>query len=634
MKRILVLLLALSVLSAGILAGCGNKEGDPSDQSAEASAETSEGQPDMRAEKYWNDLCADEAAGLKAASDVLRMGIYENGKETTETPEQGEDNDVRLLFSGKDFTRAVVNAEGYALTLPGGNVTADFSLGSLRSQFRTDDYCLTVTFENQNPYGKQQDGTISADGWKTYMDEWFERQLVNTEYLSKNKIIRTRPLSETEVGGFVVKTYCMQISLASKLEFSRYNIAVLRPKDSYDYFFLLSMKTKDKMLDEFDAIVASFVEFEKKGVPTSGVGSYELKENPDWNEETKAYFRKLVAQTEVDFGAFPEGHEGEYADWLFSDEGIGKPDVYMSYQHEGWYGATADFSESFRRAAKYAGGTGFDDKPVFNLTYQFTESNNAVGGYTPVFDILRGLKDEYLRTLAQAIKEYGHPVLFRLNNEMNTDWTDYCGMMLLNDPDLFVQSWRHLYELFREEGVDNCIWIFNPISTSCPYSNWGDAMCYMPGADYVQMLGLTNYQMNNNLGTPPDSFKQMYTETANKMLPWFENYPWIIGEFACGAGSSGYYDWGSLSYKRTQLGRNAKTQTEWVRGMIECFLNNQKPENAFCKNIKVAIWFSANDYAIMEEGGDYEISNYLQLNEGVADTVALLREFLKRERKE
>ena len=628
MKRLLALLLVL-VMTLTLLCACGN-ENETSEESENSEMTSQAPEKDPRIDTMWKDTYADDANGLTAAN-IKTLAVYENGSKTDGAPEAKDDNDLRLLLASENATRFVNYPEGYSLTLPFTGVEADLSLGGLKTVLKGEGWQLTATFENQNPYGKQKDGSISADGWKTYMDEWFERQIVRNEYMIANKIIRNRPIEEKEIGNFVVKTYCMQINLAAQMQYNRYDIAVIRPKDSYNYFYFLLFKTSENMLDQFDTILASFAETEKKGAPTGTITSYECKPNPNWNEETKKYFEKLQAQTNVDFGAFPEKHEGEYADWLFSEEGIGKPDVYMSYQHMGWGSEDANFMESFQRATKYAGGTGFDDKPVFNLTYQFTYTNNALSGYTPVLDIVRGKKDDYFRKLAKAIKAYKHPILFRLNNEMNTDWTDYCGMMTLMDPELFIESWRRMYDIFEEEGVDNCIWIFNPISTSCPYSNWGDAMCYMPGEDYVQMLGLTNYQMNNTInGGRPDSFKTMYTETASKMLPWFENYPWIIGEFACGAGSAGFYDWGKAGYVRTELGRNAALQTEWVKGMIDCFHNNQKPEYDFCKRIKVAIWFSANDYAIIEEGGsEYEVINYLKLDDGVADTIALLREFMK-----
>lgn len=636
MKKKFALLLALCMLPLGMLAGCKDESGKqgsaaPDESQTTSSEESIVKTPDPNAKNVWNDLYADAGAGLNGPDSIYDLKVYKNGNETEETVSPSASADVRYLFAGENATRAVVPAEGYMLTLP-GVATADFSLGSLRSQYKTDDYCLTVTYENQNPYGKQSDGSISKDGYELYMREWLVEQIDDVNYLSNNQIMRTRAVQEVEVGAYTVKTYCMKINLASKIEFPCYQIAIVRPTNTYNYFYLFVLKSAEKMLDEIDYIVASFAEIERVGTPTNGFTSYELKANPNWNDETREYYESLLNRTDVGFGAFHEGNKDDYTEWLWGEEAINAtPDVYMTYLHIGWYDNLTDPQEAFARAEKHAGGDGKNGKPVFNLTYQFTITNNATGGVkTPMYDILRGRLDDHFRRLAQEFKEYGKPVLFRLNNEMNTDWTDYCGMMTLIDPDIFQMTWKHLYNIFEEEGVDNCIWIFNPISTSCPYSNWGDAMCYMPGADYVQMLGLTHYQMNNvNSGETIPSFKTMYTETANKMLPYFEEYPWIIGEFACGAGSEAYYDWGKNGYVFTEKARNADLQEEWVKGMLECFRNNQAAENAFCKNIKLAVWFSCNDYADADGDGEYdEIINYLKLDENTMGAIEALRAYL------
>lgn len=627
LKSILCLLLTLPLLLA---IGCtsakpgDNPETEPPSDESDDTPKT----PDPRAESLWNESYADADAGLTDPSAIYNMTVFQNGNETEENPAPGEETDIRYLFGGLESTRAVVPAEGYMVTLP-GNAKADYSLGKIRSQYRTDNYCLTLTYEDQNPYGKQSDGSISADGYDLYMREWLVEQIDDPSYLANNQIMRTRQVQEVEVGDYTVKTYCMQINLASTLEYSYYQIAILRPTNSYNYFYLFVLKSKTKMINEIDAIAASFREIDRVGTPSNGFESYELKENPNWSAETKAYFEYLQNRTDVGFGAFHEGNKDEYTEWLWGPEALNAtPDVYMTYLHIGWYGTTTDPKETFDRAKKFAGGNGFDGKPVFNLTYQFTETNNATGGvYTPMWDILRGRLDNYFRTLAAAMKEYGKPIIFRVNNEMNTDWTDYCGMMTLIDPDVFQMTWIHVYELFEEEGVDNLIWVFNPISTTCPYSNWGEAMCYMPGADYVQMLGLTHYEMNNS--TAVNSFRALYTETADKMLPYFSEYPWIIGEFACGAGGEVLYDWGQNKYVNRVLGRNLSLQTKWVDEMIDCFRNNQKPENDFCSRIKIAVWFSSNDYVDADGDGTYEVLNYLKLDEACLPTIEKLRDYLK-----
>lgn len=61
-----------------------------------------------------------------------------------------------------------------------------------------------------------------------------------------------------------------------------------------------------------------------------------------------------------------------------------------------------------------------------------------------MFDVLRGKFDDFFASLARDVKSYEQPVLFRLNNEMNTDWTSYCGMVTLLDPDIFIMTWAKI----------------------------------------------------------------------------------------------------------------------------------------------------------------------------------------------
>ena len=233
-------------------------------------------------------------------------------------------------------------------------------------------------------------------------------------------------------------------------------------------------------------------------------------------------------------------------------------------------------------------------------------------GDTLDFDSYQNDAAYHLNKLAKDIKEYGKPVLFRLNNEMNTDWTSYCGMINLLDPDLFAASWRVLYKIFEENHVDNCIWIFNPFTPSCPYSSWGEDLCYFPGKEYVQVLGLTYYVMNNDNEATYKSFQKCYTEVYNKNKDVWNKYPWIISEFGCGAG-------GSLT---GELYRNKASQAQWVSDMF----TELKTRPDYCKNIKGAVWFSVNDFS------DSKISNALEIVfDKEPETVAAFIEGLKKD---
>lgn len=617
MKKLLSLVLLLAI-SVPFLVSCEN--GSSSESGIESQTEESVMMPDENAKLLWNEAFADKANGFENADTVYGLTAYSDGK-PVESYDSVPEGDNRYLFEGKENTRVAVLSEGYALTLPGTDITADFSLGALRSKYKGEKYMLTVTYEDQNPYGNNE------KGFKIYYDEWIALYLESLDFLSENSIRRTRKAgsSDTLLPGYSVSYYDMQINLATKMEYSCYSIAIVRPAESYDHFWLFVLKSAKPMTDGMDAIVASFKELEKKGTPVNSVGSYELKIPEFWNDETKAYYNKILNQTTVDLGAFYEKNDPEYIKWLASEEALdSKLDVFMTYYHIGWGGgnyAQTNTDVNFLRAQ--AGGNGFNGKPVLEFTYQFTTTNNVLGGYTPMYDICRGRVDEQFRRLAKDIKAYAQPVLFRLNNEMNTDWTSYCGMQTMLDPDIFIDTWRRLYDIFKEEGVDNCIWIWNPVATSCPHSNWGDRLNYWPGSDYVQMLGLTYYQMNNE--DKCESFKTMYTELYNKNTPWFDNFPAIIGEFGCGAGADIVYDWGKKQYVPAEnIELKRQRQADWIRGMFDCFANNQQSGYEFCKNIKIAVWFSANDYA--EVNGVSSVTNYLKLDSGVPLALQALRE--------
>jgi len=378
-----------------------------------------------------------------------------------------------------------------------------------------------------------------------------------------------------------------------------------------------------------EKILRSFVPFTSKGRAVNAQGQYEVTVPSNWNAETKAYYEKLQTQDTTDFGFFSASmvskSDGSYStqnDKIRSeynrlstatgyDYGI-----MPTYTHLQYGSSYNQFPTDM--AKTYAGGNGFNGKPVLQFTYQFTSNNNGdLYAQTPMYDILRGKHDAQFRRLAKDIKAYGKPVLFRLNNEMNTDWTSYCGMVSLLDPDIFVETWERLYTIFEEEGVNNCIWIFNPVATTTPYCAWGEDLCYMPDAKYVHVLGLTSYEMGN--GSSLSSFKSMYTKVYNKSKDYFINHPWVISEFAAGAGGEMTFDWNIDQWVATELGRNADQQAAWVTAMFDCLNNKDAEANAFCRNIKGAVWFSTNDSTKID--GTKYVINYLELDASLKATL-------------
>jgi beta-mannanase len=220
----------------------------------------------------------------------------------------------------------------------------------------------------------------------------------------------------------------------------------------------------------------------------------------------------------------------------------------------------------------------YDEGRVVELTYQVTETNNLqLFGYTPFLDVYRGKMDDRIREFARRAKEFGHPFLFRMNNEVNSDWTSYSGVVNMSDPDIFVENWRRVYRIFEEEGVNNAIWIFNPNDDSYPPALWNHFSAYVPGAEYVQMIGLTGY----NTGTFVSyerwrEFEDIYDKVEGRYYSMYGAFPWIITEFAS-----------------SSVGGD---KVAWIDSMFAVM-----PKY---KNIKIAVWFDYADfeYALGDDG--------------------------------
>ena len=210
---------------------------------------------------------------------------------------------------------------------------------------------------------------------------------------------------------------------------------------------------------------------------------------------------------------------------------------------------------------------------IVELTMQTsTVMNEDLNNYNPFFDVLDGVYDEKLHSFAKDAKEFGKPFIFRLNNEMNSDWTSYGGPVILNDPELYVAVWQKIYKIFEEENVNNAIWVFNPNNISFPPCGYNSALNYYPGNEYVHLFGITGYNTGDYYkdlyGETFKEFNEIYDEIYKNYYKDFKEFPWIITEFA--SASSG--------------GDKAK----WIENMFLSLKNY--PE------IKVAVWFNSVDF--------------------------------------
>ncbi len=579
---------------------------------------------------YKKTTFVDAAAGFNNASDITGGRFFVNGKYYNKLTQVGGRQDVKVELYNEKNAMMINVAAGQAFTLPSREVDVDYTIAKYRTQYKFGDSVLTFSAENQNPYSASTEGP-----WYVYINEWAIRHLVNMKYYENQNLTL---LNEDELGfeirptgadpnrayptvkegdlkfrpGYEVYRFDIEINDPGETEYPFYNIGIIHEVNEPIKAAFFVLKSKTNQAEVRDAILQSWRIFNPKGIARNYFENKDPVPDPHWNAETKAYFEQFTTQKTKSWGVFSLSMPGDEASLhpgggtydLTLEKGKAiqkyieekvwggkKYDVYMTYTHLGTGSRQENVAPHYYpvdMSRALAGGNGFNGKPALEFTFQYTTNNNLVDQeLTPMFDIMRGKYDEYFARLAKDIKAYEQPVMFRLNNEMNTDWTSYSGIMNLLDPDIFTSTWIRLYNIFIENGVDNVIWVWNPIAKSSPYSGWGEDLSYFPGFDYVQLLGGTSYEFNNYTGdamTQYITFKKHYSDLYEKNKPYFEKWSMIIGEFACGSGGDA----------TGELGRNRKAQAAWVRGMFE-ELNAENPA-PYAQQIKGLIWFNCNDY--------------------------------------
>ena len=120
----------------------------------------------------------------------------------------------------------------------------------------------------------------------------------------------------------------------------------------------------------------------------------------------------------------------------------------------------------------------------------------------PARRIIEGGYDLYIRHFAQEAARWGKPLLLRFGHEMNIERYHWGGSREEYGPEspgLYVRMFRHVADIFREEGADNVLLVFCPNAESVPNTSydpsagWNQATAYYPGDGYVDVLGMDGY---------------------------------------------------------------------------------------------------------------------------------------------
>lgn len=105
--------------------------------------------------------------------------------------------------------------------------------------------------------------------------------------------------------------------------------------------------------------------------------------------------------------------------------------------------------------------------------------------------IVNGKYDSYLKTFAQSILTFGHPVIISFGHEMNGNWYSWGNGK--TSPATFVAAWQHMVKAFRSWGADNVTWLWTINSVAGGPGPAATPQAWWPGASYVDWVGIDGY---------------------------------------------------------------------------------------------------------------------------------------------
>ncbi len=460
--------------------------------------------------------------------------------------------DVKKVYETENSTRVVDFPNGFYVDLP-GKITHDFSRGEGGVKVYGDGYEALFTREG-SPY----EDTLK------YIDEYINKYVANPAYQQANNITLHEDTVRT-VKDAPVRILSMTRTPAegSDVKLNSYTIAYILDPNGGQIYHRMLLKAETYEPETVNNILNSLTVFDPIGYNMTTIPT--KAELPRWNEETAAFYENLVTRNDVLWGVY--NHK------LITVEGMAPTmeelEAKLDYNFELCMGYTYLMEEPPVKGLQEA----YDDGKITEMTLQVcTIDHMALDSSTnPNFEVIDGLWDDQIRKYAKAFKEFSHPILFRVNNEMNTDWCTYSGVVTLQDPDIYKMVYSRIYNIFQEEGVDNVIWIFNPQYGNYPPASFNHHMNYYPGNDKVQMLGVTKYNTGTYysevFGETWDDFKPAFDALNALYSQDFSEVPWIVTEFA------------SSSYGGDKV--------QWMQDMFTHIGDY--------KNIKAAVWFNSGD---------------------------------------
>ena len=156
--------------------------------------------------------------------------------------------------------------------------------------------------------------------------------------------------------------------------------------------------------------------------------------------------------------------------------------------------------------------------------------------------IINGRYDRYIRDWARGAAAWNKPLYLRFAHEMNSTFYPWGVRVNGNTGADYVAAWRHIHDIFAQEGADNVRWVWSPLA-DVPLSRTILEQMY-PGDDYVDWLALDGYNWGTEglilaeWRTVEEVFGHAYDELTS-----LSDKPVMIAETASAEAGGSKADW-------------------------------------------------------------------------------------------
>jgi beta-mannanase len=207
------------------------------------------------------------------------------------------------------------------------------------------------------------------------------------------------------------------------------------------------------------------------------------------------------------------------------------------------------------------------------------------GNGNPLVEYIEGQHDDYLHAEAQKAKALGVQIFMRWGHEMNGNWYPWAGYVNgeggdggdvdadvadggipSSGPAKYVAAWRHVHDIFVQEGATNVIWVWCPNVNDVPGESWNHWANYYPGDDYVDWVGIDAYNWGN----------------SSSCCIWMS-----FSELLTGSPYQDYESRKPLMLPETASAEVGGNKAAWIQSM------HQELETEF-RAIRAVVWFDIN----------------------------------------